>query len=315
MFGTTLPERPCAGAQASRRSSWLLLSGHRGPRRGAGIYPGDAPKDAYRLPAGFEPVLQLRHLLLRPGKHQRGESVAWRSAAGRACAARGGATCSRRANRRLHSQRLYGPDGKAAPSCSPRIRTRSRAGEPTARSASPARRSPATGQLVNRPSSTRRTTGWCRKHGRGVHAGRPAKDVSYIGGLHHKEKVATRRAPLDANVARDGERRASPSPAGTYRFAKTGYLRLDERTLSRVQHLLRRRQVPDRAGRRTGLTLGAQYFRSPRSATIRSDRLDLGLRAQAAPARGPFGVPALWTQTGKERDTLNPSAPTRRTST
>ena len=36
-----------------------------------GIYPGDLPKEGYKLPGGIEPVLQLRDVLLRPGEHER----------------------------------------------------------------------------------------------------------------------------------------------------------------------------------------------------------------------------------------------------
>lgn len=144
--------RPTRGCRCFVAALFMLaLSGAAGAQ---GISPGDLPKDGYKLPGGIEPVVQLRTYYFESESTSGKETEAW--ALGGWLGLRtpwygdvfqAGPTTTSPASSTARKAR-------AAPACSPPIRTRSTCwARPLARSVSPARRSLRTGSSSTGRSS------------------------------------------------------------------------------------------------------------------------------------------------------------------
>ncbi len=304
--------RPCA--RAPRLAALLLALGSVGatvPGAAQGIYPGDAPKDAYTLPGGFEPVLQLRTYYFDQDNTSGVQSEAWALGGWAGLRSPWWGDLFQAGIVGYTSQKLYGPDGKGGT----RLLTADQDSITVLGEAFGAVRiagQTITGyrQLVNRPFINPQDNRMVPNTVEAYTLAGSAKDVSYIGGYITKEKVRdTESFRWMSNVAGgDGEQKGVAFAGGTYSFAKTGYVRLDEQYAIDVFNTFYADvRYPIALDDRTGLTLGAQYF--PQT-SVGDEQIGSfstwGYGLQAALARGGFGVQLYWTQTGEERDTLEP---------
>jgi len=302
-------------ASAHRRLAALVLAvlsvGTAIPVTAQGIYPGDAPKDAYRLPGGFEPVLQLRTYYFDQDNTSAVRSEAWALGGWAGLRSPWWGDLFQAGIVGYTSQKLYGPDGKGGT----RLLTSDQDSITVLGEAFGAVRiagQTITGyrQLVNRPFINPQDNRMVPNTVEAYTLAGAAKDVSYVGGYITKEKVRdTDSFRWMSNVAGGaGEQKGVAFAGGTYSFARTGYLRLDEQYAIDVFNTFYADvRYPIALDDRTGLTLGAQYF--PQT-SVGDEQIGSfstwGYGLQAALARGPFGVQLYWTQTGKERDTQNP---------
>ena len=281
------------------------------PAAAQGIYPGDAPKDAYTLPGGFEPVLQLRTYYFDQDNTSGVQSEAWALGGWAGLRSPWWGDLFQAGIVGYTSQKLYGPEGKGGT----RLLTADQDSITVLGEAFGAVRiagQTITGyrQLVNRPFINPQDNRMVPNTVEAYTLAGAAKDVSYIGGYITKEKVRdTESFRWMSNVAGgDGEQKGVAFAGGTYSFAKTGYVRLDEQYAIDVFNTFYADvRYPITLDDKTGLTLGAQYF--PQT-SVGDEQIGSfstwGYGLQAALARGPFGVQLYWTQTGEERDTLNP---------
>jgi hypothetical protein len=137
-----------------------------------------------------------------------------------------------------------------------------------------------------------------------------AGPLSYIGGYITKEKLRdTESFRWMSNVAGGaGNQEGVVFGGGTYSFAKTGYVRIDEQYAIDVFNTFYADvRYPIAIDEATSLTLGGQYY--PQS-SVGDEQIGSfstwGYGLQAALSRGPLGVQLYWQQTGKGRDTLSP---------
>ena len=157
------------------------------------------------------------HVLLRPGEHERhaergvgagrlggrAQPVVGRRLPG------GGQSSTRRRS-------STGRTARAAPGCSRPTRTRSMcSARPSARSASPARRSPAYRQLINRPFINPQDNRMVPEHVRGLHADGRGGTCRTSAATSPRRRCATPRASAGCRTspAAPATSRASPSPA------------------------------------------------------------------------------------------------------
>jgi hypothetical protein len=135
-------------------------------------------------------------------------------------------------------------------------------------------------------------------------------DVAYTGGYITKEKVRdTESFRWMSNVAGGtGDQKGVAFGGGTYSFAKTGYVRIDEQYAIDVFNTFYADvRYPWAIDDKTSVALGGQYY--PQS-SVGDEQIGSfstwGYGLQATLASGPLGVQFYWTETGKGRDTLNP---------
>jgi hypothetical protein len=281
------------------------------PLAAQGIYPGVAAKDAYTLPGGFEPVLQLRTYYFDQDNTSGVQSEAWALCGWAGLRSPWWGDLFQAGIVGYTSQKLYGPDDKGGT----KLLTADQDSITVLGEAFGAVRiagQTITGyrQLVNRPFINPQDNRMVPNTVEAYTLAGAAKDISYIGGYITKEKVRdTESFRWMSNVAGgDGEQKGVAFAGGTYSFAKSGYVRLDEQYAIDVFNTFYADvRYPVTLDDRTGLTLGAQYF--PQT-SVGDEQIGSfstwGYGLQAALTRGPFGLQLYWTQTGKGRDTLNP---------
>jgi len=134
--------------------------------------------------------------------------------------------------------------------------------------------------------------------------------LSYTGGYLTKIKLRdTDKFRWMSEVAGGtGEHRGVVYAGATYRFDKTGYVRLDEQYgIDVFNSLYADVRYPVSIDEQTGLMLGAQYYPQKAVGDKQIGSFSTwGYGLQASLTRGPFGAQVYWTQTGSGRDTLNP---------
>jgi hypothetical protein len=134
--------------------------------------------------------------------------------------------------------------------------------------------------------------------------------LSYTGGYITKIKLRDSDSFrwMSDVAGGTGDRQGVVFAGATYRFDKTGYVRIDEQYAVDVfNSFYADVRYPIAIDEQTSLVLGAQVY--PQSAV--GDKQigsfsTWGYGLQAAVSRGPLGVQLYWTQTGTGRDTLNP---------
>jgi hypothetical protein len=137
-----------------------------------------------------------------------------------------------------------------------------------------------------------------------------AGDVSYIGGYITKVKVrdTDKFVWMSDAAGGTGDHRGAAFAGMTYRFGKSGYVRVDEQyAVDAFNSFYADIRYPLAVDDKTNLVLGAQYFPQTSVGDKQIGSFSTwGYGMQAALSRGPYGVQFYWTQTGKGRDTLNP---------
>jgi hypothetical protein len=276
-----------------------------------GVYPGDLSNDGYKLPGGFEPVVQLRTYYFDAESLTGSQSAAWALGGWAGLRSPWWGDVFQLGLVGYTSQRLYGPDDKdgtrlLAPGQEPitvlgeayaavRLFDQTLAGYR---------------QLINRPYINPQDNRMVPNTFEAYTLTGSAKDVSYTGGYITKIKVRNSEsfAAMSNAAGGTGSHEGVVYAGATWAFAKNAYVRLDEQYGVDVFNTFYvDGQVPIAIDDKTSLTLGAQYTaqKSVGDAQIGSfSTWGAGLRA--AIAHGPFGAQLLYTQTGTGFDTQNP---------
>lgn len=276
-----------------------------------GIYPGDLPKEGWRLPGGIEPVIQLRTYYFDQDSTSGTPSAAW--ALGGWIGARSpwwGDVFQAAANF-YTSQRLYGPGDEGGT----KLLQSDQAAINVLGEAFGAVRIAGqtfTGwrQLINRPFINPQDNRMVPNAFEAYTLSGKVAEVAYIGGYITKEKLRdTESFRWMSNVAGGTGEQAGVAFAGiTWDFGKGGRLRVDEQYgVDTFNTFYADVRYPFALGEKTKLALGAQYY--PQSAVGDKQVGDFstwGYGLMADLGYGPVGVQLYWTQTGTGNETLNP---------
>lgn len=289
----------------------LGAAGIAGGASAQGIYPGDLPKEGYKLPGGIEPVLQLRTYYFDQESTSGVPSEAWALGGWAGLRSPWWEDAVQLGVVGYTSQRLYGPDDKGGTKLlAPPQQAITVLGEAFAAVRVAGQTITAYRQLVNRPFINPQDNRMVPNTFEAYTLTGATKEVSYIGGYIAKEKTRdTESFRWMSNVAGGtGEQRGVVFGGGTYNFGKGGYVRVDEQYAMDVFNTFYADvRYPIALDDATTLALGGQYY--PQS-SVGDEQIGSfstwGYGLQAALSRGPFGVQLYWTQTGKDRDTQNP---------
>ena len=305
--------------QTQRRGAWprvalraSVAAAIAGSASAQGIYPGDLPKDGYKLPGGIEPVLHLRSYYFGQDNTSDVESEAWAAGGWAGLRTPWLGEMVQFGLLGYGSFKLWGPEGEGGT----RLLTADqdsiavlgvafgalRLGDQTITLYR---------QLINRPFINPQDNRMVPNTFEAYTAGGATGALSYTGGYIAKIK------PRDANSFRWMSQAAGSSDhqgvvfaGATYTFDKdrNGYVRLDEQYgIDTFNSFYADVRYPMAIDGNTTVVLGAQAY--PQSAV--GDKQigsfsTWGYGLQAAVSYGPFGAQLYWTQTGKDRDTLNP---------
>ena len=137
-----------------------------------------------------------------------------------------------------------------------------------------------------------------------------ANDLSYTGGYITKMKVRQSESFvwMSNTAGATGDGKGVAYAGGTWNFAKSAYLRVDEQYAVDVFNTFYvDGKIPIAIDDKTSLTLGAQYYPQSSVGEARIGSFSTyGAGLQAALARGPIGIQLHYTQTGNGFDTQNP---------
>jgi len=276
-----------------------------------GISPGDLAKDGYKLPGGFEPVLQLRTYYFDQESTSGVQSVAWAIGGWVGLRSPWWGDLLQAGIVGYTSQRLYGPDDKGGTKLlSPPQEPITVLGEAFGAVRFAGQTITGYRQLINRPFINPQDNRMVPNTFEAYTVAGGADGLSYIGGYITKEKTRdTESFRWMSNVAGGtGDQKGVAFAGGTYSFGKTGYLRIDEQyAIDAFNTFYADVRYPWAIDDRTTLTLGAQYYpqSSVGDAQIGSFST-YGAGVQGAVAYGPVALQLYYTQTGKGFDTQNP---------
>ncbi|MBK7791587.1 MAG: outer membrane porin, OprD family [Betaproteobacteria bacterium] len=301
-----LPTRGCRVFVAALCA--LALSGVAGAQ---GIYPGDLPKDGYKLPGGIEPIVHLRTYYFDSESTSGKPTEAW--ALGGWLGLRTpwwGDFFQAGANYYL-SGKLYGPEGKGGT----RLLTSDQdsiyvLGEAFAAFRFAGQKVTAYRQLIDRPFINPNDSRMIPNTFEAYTLSGAADDVSYLGGYITKAKLRdTESFVWMSNVAGGTGDQAGVAFAGmTWKFGQGGSVRLDEQYAVDVFNTFYADvRYPIPLDDKTSLALGAQYY--PQT-SVGADQIGSfstwGAGLQAVVNHGPFGGQLSYTQTGTGYSTQNP---------
>jgi hypothetical protein len=276
-----------------------------------GINPGDPAKDAYTLPGGFEPVLQLRTYYLDQESLTGVPSAAWALGGWAGLRSPWWGDLFQVGIVGYTSQKLYGPDDKDG------TKLLATGQEPItvlgeAFGAVRFLGQTLTGyrQLVNRPFINPQDSRMVPNTFEAYTLTGSAGQVSYTGGYITKMKVRQSESFvwMSETAGGTGKHEGVIYAAGTWDFAKNGYLRMDEQYAVDVFNTFYvDGKYPIAIDDKTSLTLGAQYYPQSSVGDAQIGTFSTyGMGLQAAVAYGPVGIQLYYTQTGKGFDTQSP---------
>lgn len=276
-----------------------------------GIYPGDPAKDGYKLPGGFEPVIQLRTYYFDQENTSGVPSAAWALGGWAGLRSPWWGDLLQVGVVGYTSQRLYGPDDKGGTRLlQPDQSAINALGEAFGALRFAGQTFTAYRQLVNRPFINPQDNRMVPNAFEAYTVTGAVEQVSYIGGYITKEKTRdTESFRWMSNVAGGtGSQKGVAFGGVTWNFARNGYVRLDEQYAVDVFNTFYADvRYPIVVDKTTSLALGGQYY--PQS-SVGDEQIGSfstwGYGLQAAVDWGPLGVQLYWTQTAKDRDTLNP---------
>jgi len=277
-----------------------------------GINPGDPAKDAYTLPGGFEPVLQLRTYYLDQESLTGVPSAAWALGGWAGMRSPWFADLFQAGVVGYTSQRLYGPEDKDG------TKLLATGQEPItvlgeAFGAVRILGQTITGyrQLVNRPFINPQDNRMVPNTFEAYTLTGAVDTFSYTGGYITKMKARNTESFvwMSNTAGGTGKQEGVIYAGGTWDYVKNGYVRLDEQYAVDVFNTFYiDGKYPILIDDKTSLTLGAQYYpqSSVGDAQIGSFST-YGLGLQGAVAYAPVGgLQLYYTQTGKGFDTQNP---------
>jgi hypothetical protein len=276
-----------------------------------GIYPGDLPSEGYKLPGGFEPVLQLRTYYFDQESLTGSQSAAWAIGGWAGLRSPWWGDLFQVGIVGYTSQKLYGPDDKDGTKLlAPGQEPITVLGE--AFGAVRILGQTVTGyrQLINRPFINPQDSRMIPNTFEAYTLTGSADKVSYTGG--YITKMKTRQSDsfvwMSNSAGGDGNQKGVIYAGGTWNFAKNGYVRMDEQYGVDVFNTFYvDGKYPIAIDDKTSLALGAQYF--PQSSVGEAQIGSFstyGLGLQADLAHGPVAVQLYYTQTGKGFDTQAP---------
>ena len=276
-----------------------------------GIYPGNLPSEGYKLPGGFEPVLQVRTYYFDSESLTGSQSEAW---------ALGGWAGLRSPWWGDHfqvgiigytSQKLYGPDDKGGSKLlAPGQEPITVLGEAFGAVRVLGQTVTAYRQLIDRPFINPQDSRMVPNTFEAYTLTGSVDQVSYTGGYITKKKNRdTESFVWMSNIAGGtGKQEGVIYAGGTWNFSKSGSVRMDEQYAVDVFNSFYvdgkyKFAIDDK----TSLLLGAQYYpqRSIGDAQIGSFST-WGAGVQADLAHGPLAVQLYYTQTGRGYDTQAP---------
>ena len=276
-----------------------------------GIWPGDLPKDGYKLPGGIEPVLQLRTYYFDQESTSGAPSVAWALGGWVGARSPWWGDVFQAAVNFYTSQRLYGPADEGGTKLLQSDQAAINVlGEAFGAVRFAGQTFTAYRQLINRPFINPQDNRMVPNTFEAYTLSGKVADVTYIGGYITKEKVRdTESFRWMSNVAGgSGEQQGVAFAGGTWNFGKGGYVRADEQYAFDVfNSFYVDVRYPIGIDDKTTVALGAQYYPQSSVGDAQLGSFSTwGYGLQAAVTYGPVGAQLYWTQTGTGRDTLNP---------
>jgi hypothetical protein len=277
-----------------------------------GINPGDPAKDAFTLPGGFEPVLQLRTYYFDQESLTGSPSAAWALGGWAGLRSPWWGDFIQLGIVGYTSQKLYGPadeDGtKLLASGQEPITV---LGEAFGAVRILGQTITAYRQLINRPFINPQDSRMVPNTFEAYTVTGAAGAVAYTGGYITKMKVRQSESFvwMSNTAGGTGKQEGVIYAGGTWDFARNdGYIRMDEQYAIDVFNTYYvDGKYPIVIDDKTTLALGAQYYpqSSVGDAQIGSFST-FGVGVQAAVAHGPVGLQLYYTQTGKGFDTQSP---------
>jgi len=276
-----------------------------------GIYPSDLSKDGYKLPGGFEPVVQLRTYYFDQVSTSGAESEAWALGGWAGLRSPWWWDLLQVGIVGYTSQRLYGPEGKGGT----KVLTSTQdsitvLGEAFGAIRVADQTVAAYRQLINRPFINPQDSRMVPNTFEAYTLTGASGPLSYIGGYITKEKLRdTESFRWMSDVAGGAGNQKGVAFAGaTYGLGKSGYVRVDEQYGTDVFNTLYTDvRYPIAIDQRTSLVLGGQYYRQSSVGDAQIGSFSTyGSGLQVAVDWGPLDLALYWTQTGKGRDTLSP---------
>ncbi|HSB22464.1 MAG TPA: OprD family outer membrane porin [Burkholderiaceae bacterium] len=297
--------------RCSAAAQLVLLGALNNPAGAQGLYPGDPSKDAYKLPGGFEPVVHLRTFYFDQESTTGVPSEAWALGGWAGLRSPWWGDLVQLGLVGYTSQRLFGPEGKGGTRLlTPTQGSITVLGEAFAALRVADQTVTAYRQLVNRPFINPQDNRMVPNTVEAYTLSGDSGPISYTGGYITKIKLRdTDSFRWMSEVAGGtGDHTGVVFAGATYRFGKSGYVRVDEQYAVDVFNTFYADvRYPMPIDDKTNLVLGAQYY--PQTAV--GDKQigsfsTWGYGLQAALSRGPFGAQLYWAQMGTGRDTLNP---------
>jgi hypothetical protein len=276
-----------------------------------GVYPGDLSADGYKLPGGFQPVMQLRTFYFDAESLTGARSEAWAIGGWAGARSPWWGNLFQVGLVGYTSQKLYGPsDEDGTKLLEPGQHSFSVIGEAYGALKVFDQTLAGYRQLVNRPFINPIDNRMVPNTFEGYTLTGSADNVSYTGGYLTKVKLRdldSFKWMSDA-AGGTGPHRGVYYAGGTWDFVKNGNVRLDDQYGEDVFNTFYvDGKYPIAIDDKTRLTLGAQYIRqkSVGAAQIGDFSTD-AVGVQAAIAQGPFDAFAAYTQTSRGFDTQNP---------
>jgi hypothetical protein len=276
-----------------------------------GIYAGDLSKDGYKLPGGFEPVVQLRTYYFDQESLTGSQSEAWALGGWAGLRSPWWGDLFQLGIIGYTSQKLYGPDDKDGTKLlAPGQEAITVLGEAFGAVRVLGQTVTAYRQLINRPFINPQDSRMVPNTFEAYTLTGKADQVSYTGGYITKKKNRESESFVwMSNVAGgEGKQAGVIYAGGTWNFAKNGYVRMDEQYAVDVFNTFYvDGKYPFAIDDKTSLVLGAQYYpqSSVGDAQIGSFST-YGAGVQADLSHGPVGLQLYYTQTGKGYDTQTP---------
>jgi len=308
-----LPSDTGSRRRGRRGARWLAagLLAIAASASGQGINPGDPAKDAYTLPGGFEPVLQLRTYYFASDSLTGSQSAAWALGGWAGLRSPWWGDLLQVGIVGYTSQKLYGPEDKDG------TKLLATGQEPItvlgeAFGAVRILGQTITGyrQLVNRPFINPQDSRMVPNTFEAYTLTGAADKLSYTGGYITKMKVRQSESFvwMSNTAGGTGTQKGVIYAGGTWNFAKNGYVRLDEQYAVDVFNTFYvDGKYPVVIDDKTSLTLGAQYYPQSSAGDAQIGSFStFGVGVQGALAHGPVGLQLYYTQTGKGFDTQNP---------
>jgi len=276
-----------------------------------GVYPGDLSADGYKLPGGFQPVLQLRTYFFDAENLDGIRSQAWAIGGWAGARSPWWGNLFQVGFVGYTSQKLYGPSDEGGTKLlEPGQRSFSVVGEAFAALKIFDQTLAGYRQLVNRPFINPQDNRMVPNTFEGYTLTGSANNISYTGGYLTKIKLRDSDSFIWMSNAAGGvgPQRGVYYGGATWDFDKNGNFRIDEQYADDVFNTFYvDGKYPIALDDKTLVTLSGQYFRQKSVGAAEIGNFETNaFGLQAAIAQGPFDAFFAYTQTSRGFDTQNP---------